>query len=63
MVRPDAVSKGPETRPSTADSSRHMCNVRNEETMVVCFGAADPDTGSSDSVDQPVWLTGVIGVG
>jgi hypothetical protein len=30
--------------------------------MVVFLCAGDPDTGSSDSVDQPVWLGRVIGI-
>ena len=63
MIRPGAVAEGPESRPSTADSSRHMCNVRNEETMVVFLGAGDSDARSSDTVDQPVRLAGIVFVG
>ena len=35
--------------PYATDSTRHMSNVRNEQSVVVAFGTGQPNTGS------PVW--------
>lgn len=45
--RPCPTAQHPECRPDTADGARHVCDIRDEETLVVGFLGGDAHRGAA----------------
>jgi hypothetical protein len=48
-LRPSSGSERPESRPCATDTSRHVLDVHDEESLVVCLGRFNANTATSYS--------------